>query len=111
MGNIHVISKVISKEAKSMYKSYSCSMLTKATRVSLVSRDIPNFSPGPTWFVCIKFTSTVINMIILNLIVLYQITLLNAVVVDPLLVHLRLQQTLQETVVKMSGLVAKSYLF
>ena len=43
--------------------------------------------------------------------VVYQITLLNAVVVDPLLIHLRLQQTLQETVVKMSGLVAKSFLF
>ena len=25
-------------------------LLTKATRVSLVSKDIANFSPGPTWF-------------------------------------------------------------
>ena len=32
----------------------------------------------------------------------YLITLLNAIVVDPLLIHLRLQQTLQEAVIKMS---------
>ena len=33
----------------------------------------------------------------------YLITLLNAIVVDPLLIHLRLQQSLQEAVVKMSS--------
>ena len=44
------LAEMLTKSTHNINSQCSTVLLTKATRVSLVSKDIANFSPGPTWF-------------------------------------------------------------